>query len=89
MKVKNLKLSEPQDKPLVILLTWLMAKRKHIFKFADLYAGHGFDILNVNVSPWQFMWPNKGTKVKYIYLYLFHYFMSASSGGSQRHIEVS
>lgn len=62
-KVTNLKLSTPQDKPMVILLTWLMAKRKHIYKFANYYTSHGFDVLNVSVSPWQLLWPTKGTQV--------------------------
>ncbi|KAF2884101.1 hypothetical protein ILUMI_22069 [Ignelater luminosus] len=62
-KVTNLKLSTPLDKPMVILLSWLMAKRKHIYKFANYYTGHGFDVLNVSVSPWQLLWPTKGTQV--------------------------
>lgn len=59
-KITNLKLSKPQDKPLVILLSWLMAKRKHINKYANFYLDKGFDVLNVNVSPWQLLWPVKG-----------------------------
>ncbi|KAB0800075.1 hypothetical protein PPYR_07964 [Photinus pyralis] len=61
--VTNFKLSTPLDKPLVILLSWLLAKQKHMHKFADYYTGHGFDVLNVNTAPWQMLWPTKGTQV--------------------------
>lgn len=62
-KINNLKLEEPIEKPLVILLSWLMAKRKHIYKFADFYLEKGFDVLNVTITPWQLLWPVKGSQV--------------------------
>lgn len=62
-KVRNFKLQKPIDKPLVILLTWLMAKKKHVYKYADIYFEHGFDVLNINISPWAVLWPNKGSQV--------------------------
>lgn len=61
--VVNLTLERPDDKPLVVMLSWLMAKKKNIFKYADIYLKEGFDVLNVNVSPWQLLWPTKGTQV--------------------------
>lgn len=51
------------DKPLVVLLQWLMAKPKHIKKYAELYIDHGYDVMAVTVTPWQVMWPTKGTQV--------------------------
>lgn len=63
IKIKNLQLEQPIDKPLVVLLSWLMAKRKHIYKFADFYLEKGFDVLNVNITPWQLLWPVKGSQV--------------------------
>ncbi|KAJ8927179.1 hypothetical protein NQ314_020455 [Rhamnusium bicolor] len=62
-KVKDFKLEKPEDKPLVVLLSWLMARRKHIYKYADIYLQNGFDVLNVSISPWQLLWPAKGTQV--------------------------
>jgi len=62
-RVVNLKLSEPQNKPLVVLLSWMLAKRKHIYKFADYYVAQGFDVLRISISPWQLLWPTKGTQV--------------------------
>ncbi|XP_026470972.1 transmembrane protein 53-A-like [Ctenocephalides felis] len=60
---KDLKLEQPLERPLVVLLTWLMAKQKHIMKFADIYNDHGFDVLNVSINPWQLLWPAKGTQL--------------------------
>lgn len=54
------------DRPLLVLLSWLMAKKSHVMKFANLYLEQGFDVVTVNVTPWQFMWPTKGTRVIYI-----------------------
>lgn len=63
VKVTDLKLSEPQDKPLVVMLSWMLAKRKHVYKFANYYTERGFDVLRVSISPWQLLWPTKGTQV--------------------------
>lgn len=62
-KLANFKIIDPTNKPLVILLSWLLAKNKHIYKFADYYTSHGFDILRVSLTPWQLLWPTKGTQV--------------------------
>lgn len=63
-KVVDLKLTEPQNKPLVVLLTWLMSKKPHIVKYAEFYSERGFDIMSINISPWQLLWPARGTQVK-------------------------
>ncbi|XP_074038383.1 transmembrane protein 53-like lethal (2) k09913 isoform X2 [Leptinotarsa decemlineata] len=62
-KVINLKMDVPQEKPLVVMLSWLMAKKKHVHKYADIYLKHGFDVLNISLSPWQLLWPVKGSQV--------------------------
>lgn len=61
--VTNLKLSSTSDRPLVILLAWLLAKQKHMHKFADFYMERGFDVLKVTITPWQMIWPTKGSQV--------------------------
>nr|CAI5836751.1 unnamed protein product [Callosobruchus analis] len=62
-KVINLKLESAEDKPLVVLLSWLMAKKKHVYKYADIYLKNGYDVLNISISPWQLLWPTKGSQV--------------------------
>lgn len=62
-KTGHLKLKIHNDQPLVVMLSWLMAKRKHIYKYATFYVDNGFDVLNINISPWQLLWPTKGTQV--------------------------
>ncbi|PNF15303.1 hypothetical protein B7P43_G00970, partial [Cryptotermes secundus] len=49
--------------PLVVMLSWLMAKKKHILKYANFYIDQGFDVLSVSITPWQLLWPVKGTQV--------------------------
>ncbi|CAH1123920.1 unnamed protein product [Ceutorhynchus assimilis] len=61
--IKDLRLEEPQEKPLVVMLAWLMARKKHTEKYADIWLQKGFDVLCVNVNPWQFLWPVKGTQM--------------------------
>ncbi|GLV35266.1 lethal (2) k09913 [Carabus blaptoides fortunei] len=62
-KVSNFKLTACPEKPLVVCLTWLLAKRKTVLKYASMYLDHGFDVLNVTVSPWQVLWPVKGIQL--------------------------
>ncbi|XP_056631456.1 uncharacterized protein LOC130441692 [Diorhabda sublineata] len=62
-KITDLKIEQPQDKPLLIMLSWLMAKKRYIYKYADIYLNQGFDVLNININPWQLMWPTNGSQV--------------------------
>lgn len=66
-KAGHLKLKVHDDKPLVVMLSWLMAKKKHIYKYATFYVNNGFDVLNINISPWQLLWPTKGTQVSHFF----------------------
>lgn len=62
--VVDLKLqAEDDNKPLVVMLSWLMAKRKHVYKYADFYIYKGFDVMNVAITPWQLLWPVKGSQI--------------------------
>ncbi|XP_014272594.1 uncharacterized protein [Halyomorpha halys] len=51
------------DRPLVVLLSWLNAKPKHTKKFVDLYMNKGFDVLNVETFMWHLLWPIRGSQV--------------------------
>lgn len=59
--------------PLLVMLSWLLSKRKHLMKFANLYMEQGFDVVTVSVHPWQLMWPVKGTRVIIIYAFFMQF----------------
>lgn len=52
-----------KNRPLVILLKWMLAQRKHVDKYLELYLKKGFDILTVSTSMRQLLWPTKGTQI--------------------------
>lgn len=64
LRLTNPKLGE-NNAPLVVMLSWLMAKKRHILKFANFYMDQGFDVLSVSITPWQLLWPVKGTQVRH------------------------
>lgn len=53
----------PSGNPLVLLMSWLLAKQKHLKKYAEIYTDLGFDVLAVQINPWQLLWPTKGTQL--------------------------
>ncbi|XP_049765235.1 transmembrane protein 53 [Schistocerca cancellata] len=55
--------SKPTNKPLVVLLPWLLAQQKHIMKYGRFYLDQGFDVLKVSLTPWQLLWPTKGSQL--------------------------
>ncbi|KZC12615.1 PREDICTED: transmembrane protein 53 [Dufourea novaeangliae] len=59
--IKHFKNTE--NRPLLIMLTWLLSKRRHVMKYVNLYTEQGFDIALVTMTPWQLMWPTKGSRV--------------------------
>ncbi|KAJ0172554.1 hypothetical protein K1T71_011693 [Dendrolimus kikuchii] len=59
----TMKLNKRPDRPLCIIMSWMMAKPKHTQKYAELYLPYGFDVVIVSCSPMQLMWPAKGSKV--------------------------
>lgn len=60
---ETFKLKHSVEKPLVILLSWLLAKQKHLEKYAQIYIEQGFDVLTISISPWQLLWPAKGSQL--------------------------
>lgn len=50
------------ERRLVILLSWLEAKEKHIEKYRQFYLERGFDVLNVKTSPLDLLLPNHGAR---------------------------
>ncbi|CAB3252534.1 unnamed protein product [Arctia plantaginis] len=59
----TMKLDKRVDKPLVVMINWLLARQKHVMKYATLYLEQGFDVLSVSCTPWQLMWPQKGSQL--------------------------
>uniref|UniRef100_A0A6G1S4J9 Transmembrane protein 53 n=2 Tax=Aceria tosichella TaxID=561515 RepID=A0A6G1S4J9_9ACAR len=53
---------ETSERRLVVLLSWLEAKEKHIEKYRQFYLDRGFDVLNVKTSPWDLLLPNVGAR---------------------------
>ncbi|XP_039294669.1 transmembrane protein 53 isoform X2 [Nilaparvata lugens] len=50
-------------RPLAVVLAWMMASPKHLAKYTDIYLKRGYDVLTVNCTPWQLLWPVKGSQV--------------------------
>ncbi len=46
-----------QERPLVLVYGWLVAKAKHIHKYGDFYLKKGFDVLHIKVTPSQLLRP--------------------------------
>ncbi|XP_059061055.1 uncharacterized protein LOC131853970 [Achroia grisella] len=59
----TMKLNTQPDKPLCVMINWLLARQKHVMKYATLYLEQGFDVLSVSCTPWQLMWPAKGSQL--------------------------
>jgi len=55
-------MQDVDDKPLVVILAWLQAKQKYLSKYAKIYHDHGFDVLVAQITPWQLLWPVKGSQ---------------------------
>ncbi|KAF6216155.1 hypothetical protein GE061_000494 [Apolygus lucorum] len=60
---KPFKIFKDETKPIVIMLPWLLARKKHVMKYCDVYLKNGFNVMTVSVTPWQFFWPITGTQV--------------------------
>ncbi|KAM3966108.1 LOW QUALITY PROTEIN: transmembrane protein 53-like [Aphomia sociella] len=59
----TMKLDKLPNRPLCILINWLLARQKHVMKYASLYLDQGFDVVSVSCTPWQLMWPTKGSQL--------------------------
>ncbi|CAH0397059.1 unnamed protein product [Chilo suppressalis] len=60
---KTMRLDRDVKRPLCIFMSWMLAKPKHILKYADIYLEQGFDVVSVSCTPWQLMWPAKGSQL--------------------------
>ncbi|KAG7304931.1 hypothetical protein JYU34_010345 [Plutella xylostella] len=59
----TMRLDKQIDRPLCIMMNWLLAQHKHVMKYAALYLEQGFDVVSASCSPWQLMWPMKGSQL--------------------------
>ncbi|XP_013141368.1 PREDICTED: uncharacterized protein LOC106105541 [Papilio polytes] len=60
---QTMKCAEPLNKPMCIMLSWLLSKPKHVLKYAELYLEQGYDVISVFCTPWQLMRPMNGVKL--------------------------
>ncbi|KAK7098220.1 transmembrane protein 53-like [Littorina saxatilis] len=51
-----------QPRPVVVLIGWLNAKRKHLRKYQEVYWDRGFDVLTMDVTPVHIVRPRAGIK---------------------------
>ncbi|XP_050687710.1 uncharacterized protein LOC126981073 isoform X1 [Eriocheir sinensis] len=51
------------ERPLTLLFCWLMAKERHVRKYAQFYTNMGIDVLKVRISPFDLLRPTKGSQV--------------------------
>lgn len=52
-----------EQRPLVLLYSWLVAKAKHMHKFGDFYLREGADVLHIKLSPSELLRPHKAHAV--------------------------
>lgn len=57
------RLQAPLERPLCIILSWLVSKPNHLMKYADIYLETGFDVMTVTCSPLQLLFPVRGAQV--------------------------
>lgn len=56
-------ISTSSERPMALVLSWLLSKSKHIYKYGDYYLGHNFDVLHVKVDPKHLLWPRNTHKL--------------------------
>ncbi|XP_041365389.1 transmembrane protein 53-A-like [Gigantopelta aegis] len=52
-----------QTRPLVLLFGWMLAKKRHLDKYGNLYISKGFDVLSISVHPTQVLRPTSAQRV--------------------------
>lgn len=60
---KTLRVGNFSNKPVVLIFAWLNAKQKHLIKYAELYTEQGYDVVVTQLTPWQLLWPMKGSQL--------------------------
>ncbi|CAB0016900.1 unnamed protein product [Nesidiocoris tenuis] len=65
----------PETRPLVVMLTWMSAKKKHINRYSDIYLSRGYDVLTVTIQGWELLLPSKGSQIvaQDLLNYLYHF----------------
>lgn len=62
---------DANGRPLVVILSYLLAKKKHIAKYAEVYFKQGFDVLVTRNTSMQTFWP-KRTIVGWINIWIWY-----------------
>ncbi|KAK3586298.1 hypothetical protein CHS0354_002799 [Potamilus streckersoni] len=57
------KRSATNKRPLMLLFGWMLAKRKHLNKYGNMYISKGFDVITIQVKPYQILIPTQIQKV--------------------------
>ncbi|KAL3842141.1 hypothetical protein ACJMK2_020187 [Sinanodonta woodiana] len=57
------KRSSTKERPLMLLFGWMLAKRKHLNKYGNMYISKGFDVITIQVKPYQILIPTQIQKV--------------------------
>ncbi len=55
--------SSGEKRPLVLLLSWLAAKQRHLSNFSQFYLDQGCDVLTIKIKPMQILLPKTGSQV--------------------------
>lgn len=55
--------NKKKQKPLAVIVAWMLAKDSHIDKYRNLYLTRGFDVLTVDLSPKELLFPASGSQV--------------------------
>ncbi|XP_072047782.1 transmembrane protein 53-like isoform X2 [Amphiura filiformis] len=55
--------SSGEKRPLVLLLSWLAAKQRHLSNFSRFYLDQGCDVLTIKIKPMQILLPKSGSQV--------------------------
>ncbi|CAH1258990.1 TMEM53 [Branchiostoma lanceolatum] len=50
-------------KPLVLIFAWMLAQRKNMQKFENIYLERGCDVMTITIRPPQLLWPKTGSQV--------------------------
>lgn len=59
--------SYTKNQPLTLLYSWMLAKEKHVKKYANFYIDRGINVLQVKITPFDVLRPVKGSQVSYKY----------------------
>lgn len=61
LKLEEIKEKEIKKRPLAVLLSWMLAKDKHLERYRVLYFKRGFDVLTVKTEPIELLFPTRGS----------------------------